>query len=466
MFDENKIAERLRAKPKRIDFSKFQQNNWIKPGAENNHTLKAIDDRGGALWINPSGEIYFRRCPTETPSKLANDKAKMVISNFLDRGSILLFKGTGTGENAIEPDVAANDVYMVMDKFTPFASSEFYSEHGVINRTSFKPSEYLQMQSGEHNQAPTIDKLILHLCNYNDEHYRWVINWLAGFFQTLKTSDVALVLRGAEGTGKGLFMEQIIAPLFGEDFTVTVDDDRLNSNFKSWIGEKLFFNLNEIAHDGKTRRAVINFIKVLITDRLVQMEAKNKDAIATEIFGNILITSNEVSPLEISVTDRRFTVFQTGGNIKKAGWDTDATVRGIKSELKDFAVMLKSYKVDWALYDLALDTTAKRNIVMSTNDRYALFLTALKSKDLDYFHLQTEDTAILDDLRTIFDKGYISTQEITHLFNATHNDNDDSVPTRAIMKKLRGLDVNMFELKGGKPARGKTIMGSHYFSLE
>ena len=384
MFDANKLAEKLKSQTKIMDFSKFQQNNWIKEGSENNPALKAIDERGGAIWINPAGEIYFRRCATELPSKLANDKAKIVLSNFLNRGAILLFKGTSDSE----PDIASNEVYMVLDKFTPFAPSEFYSDAGVINRTSFKPSLYLQMQPREHKATPTIDKLILHLCNGNQEHAQWVINWLAGFLQTLKTSDVALVLRGAEGTGKGLFMEQIIAPLFGEDFTVTVDDDRLNSNFKGWIGEKLFFNLNEIAHDGRTRRAVINFIKVLITDRLIQMEAKNKDAVATEIFGNILITSNEVSPLEISVTDRRFTVFQTGGNIKKAGWDTGATVREIQKELTDFAVRLKSYKVDWALYDKALDTPAKRNIVQSTNDRYALFLTAIKAKDLDYFYLQ------------------------------------------------------------------------------
>lgn len=460
MFDANKIAKQLNNKP--IDFSKFKQNNWIKPGAENNPTLKAINENGGALWINPNGEIYFRRCRSELPSKLANDKAKRVVSNFLNRASILLFAGT----NDSEPDIANNEVYMVLDKFTPFKLNEFYDENGVTNRTSFKPSLYLQMHPGEFKETPEINKLILHLCNYNEEHFQWVINWLAGFFQTLKTSDVALVLRGAEGTGKGILMEQIIAPLFGEDFTVTVDDDRLNSNFKGWIGEKLFFNLNEIAHDGRTRRAVINFIKVLITDRLIQMEAKNKDAVATEIFGNILITSNEVAPLEISVTDRRFTVFQTAGNIKKAGWNTDATVRGIKSELADFAVMLKSYKVDWVLYDKALDTPAKRNIVQSTNDRYALFLTALKAKDLDYFHLQTEDISILDDLKSIFERGDISTQEITHLFNATHNDNEDAVPTRAIMKKMRGLDVNMFEMKDGKPIHGKKVMGNHYFSLK
>ena len=137
MFDAMKLAEQLKNKPKVIDFSKFHQNNWIKEGAEENPALKAINVNGGALWINPMGEIYFRRCPSENPSRLANDKAKIVLSNFLDRSSVLLFKGTGTGENAVEPDIANNDIYMVMDKFTPFASSEFYSKEGVMNRTSF-----------------------------------------------------------------------------------------------------------------------------------------------------------------------------------------------------------------------------------------------------------------------------------------------------------------------------------------
>lgn len=465
MFDADRLAAQLRAKPKQIDFSKFQRNNWIKEGAEQNPTLKDIDERGGALWMNPSGEIFFRRNPDEEPSKLANDKAKNVLSNFLDRSSILLFKGTGTGENAVEPDIAANDVYMVMDRFTPFSPAEFYDENGVINRTSFKPSEYLQMKAGDYREPKTIIKLIKHLCNYDEVHYGWVINWLAGFFQTLKTSDVALVLRGAEGTGKGLLMEQVISPLFGEEFTVTADDDRLNSNFKEWIPAKLFYNLNEIAHDGKTRRAVINFIKVLITDRLVQMEAKHRSATATEIFGNILITSNEVSPLEISVTDRRFTVFQTAGNIKKAGWDTNETVRSIKQELKDFAVMLKSYKVDWQLYDEALDTPAKRNIVMSTNDRYALFLTALKAKDLDYFYLQIENENILEQLESIFKRGFISAKELGFLFNQTHNDSDDDISTRTVMKKMRGLDANMFEIKDKKPVNGKMIKGEIFFQL-
>jgi len=31
---------------------------------------------------------------------------------------------------------------------------------------------------------------------------------------------------------------------------------------------------------------------------------------------------------------------------------------------------------------------------------------------------------------------------------------------------MRGLDVNMFEMKEGKPAHGKIRMGTQYFPLE
>jgi len=30
----------------------------------------------------------------------------------------------------------------------------------------------------------------------------------------------------------------------------------------------------------------------------------------------------------------------------------------------------------------------------------------------------------------------------------------------------RGLDVNMFEQKGGKPVHGRKVMGERYFSIE
>jgi len=449
------------------DFSKFQINNWVSSSAKRNKTIQNINTKGGAVWMNPNGDLYFRRTYEEVPNKLPTEKAKTVLSNYLKK-SVLIFKGVGTGENSTPPDIYPTDILMIEELFTPFASSEFYTHNNMWYRTSFNPSSYIKLKASHYKEPTTTLKLLNHLCGNNIDNLRWTINWLAGFFQTLKKSDVALVLRGVEGTGKGILMEQIIAPLFGEKFTITVDDDRLNSNFKDWIGEKLFFNLNEIAHDPKGRRAVINFIKVLITDRLIQMEAKNKDAKTTEVFGNILITSNEVAPLEISVTDRRFTVFQTGGNIRKLGWNTNETILAIKKELTDFAKMLKSYNVDWELYNTALDTPAKRSIVSNTNDRFSLFLTAIKDKDIDYFEtlIDTGEEIYLDHVKKIFLSNEISIKQLTQLFNKTHNEDDEKeITTRIIMKRMRGLDSQMFETKGKKPIHGRRTNDDTFFTI-
>ena len=169
MFEKAKAHLENRAKV--IDFSKYKQNNWIKKSAQGNKNLLSINAKGGAIWINPAGEIFFRRDKDEAPSKLANDKAKMVISNFLDQCSILLFKGSGTGENAIPPDIANNEVHMVLDKFTPFTLNEFYSKDGLSNY----PQE---IEYWDYTSRPTEYKKDS-LLNYNEE----VVNKLIKKYQ-------------------------------------------------------------------------------------------------------------------------------------------------------------------------------------------------------------------------------------------------------------------------------------------
>jgi len=444
--------------PKKLDFSEFEKNNWIKPSAAKNRTLKAIHSKGGAVWISPSGELYFRRRPGEDAEKVVNQKAITVLANFLDKPAILLFRGTGSGENYIEPDIAANDVLMIGERFTPFTLSEFYEDDGAIYRTAFEPSRFLKMQAGVYREPVTITKLLRHLSNYNDEYFKWFINWLAGFFQTLRKSQVSLVLRGSQGAGKGILMDHIISPLLGKEYVVIVDDGRLETNFKgSWITNSLFYNLNEVSHDDrKDRNQKKNFIKMLVTDSSVQTEEKNERSRTSVIFGNVLITSNEALPIAVETSDRRFTIFQTSGSLKKDGWNTGSTIKSIKEELADFAVMLKSYQVDWELYDTAMDTPEKQAIVSLTNDRYVLFLNAIKKRDEKFFEMQIDNLLTMNEIRDIFDKGFISSKQITEIFNECF---DEDKRSRTIMKMMRAYDAIMFS----KPS--KRIMGDRFYKI-
>ena len=67
--------------------------------------------------------------------------------------------------------------------------------------------------ANSNNERTIIFDFIYHLVNHNRKAAYWVINWLAYFFQGLKKAEVAHVLVGIEGAGKGILFNEIIKPL-------------------------------------------------------------------------------------------------------------------------------------------------------------------------------------------------------------------------------------------------------------
>ncbi|MDD5211709.1 MAG: DUF5906 domain-containing protein [Sulfuricurvum sp.] len=414
----------------------FISNNWIKEGVKND-TITAINERGGAVWLSPDGDFLFRPNQSSKIVKLEKAKAQTLLSNFLNRGAIRLLTGT----KEVDPDIFPNDLLCAMDKFTPFAQSEFLEIEGLTYRTPWRPTSYMSTTPSD-NMPPDIQMLLERLTNHNPTYYKWVINWMAGFFQTRKRSQCALVLKGDQGSGKGILFEHIITPLFGEEYCIVVDDDRLHSNFKNWMSGQLFYNLNEISHDIKTRKAIKNFIKQLVTDTKVQAEQKYKDSGAIEIFGQVLITSNELAPLEVETSDRRFTIIQTDKALKKDGINTNSLVENIKRELILFASYLQGYKVDWTLFDTALDTPEKRAVVNATTDKVILLGSAIKSKDISFFaELEETNLHLYNQVCDNLAKGMIIQSHIKTIYQDVFG---EEVKPRYLLDKLRTFDVSIF----------------------
>ncbi len=379
---------------KKIDYSKFRFDNWFLAKSEKNKILADIRKKGGGLWLSHDGSICFRVSVDANVIVSGEvEKASRAIAAFLERVSpVVLFKEPRGNNKKI--DIYVNELMYAADKFTPFSNSEFYKENGVWYRTGFVPSEYLR---GAYKKAVgepvTIIKLIKNLTNNNEVYFQWTINWLAGFFQTLKKSQVSLVLRGDQGAGKGIFFEKIITPLFGEKYCKPVDNDNLESNFKPWVEGSLFLNLNEIANDLKSRKNVKNFVKQLVTEKHVNVETKFKDADLKRVFANILITSNESFPIEVEPGDRRFTIFQTGKSLKSKNWNIEETLKDIDAELPAFAEYLKNYEVDFLMYNRALETPEKQAIIEGTTSQIKLYIVAVIDRNILFFSdlLESED---------------------------------------------------------------------------
>ena len=360
----------------------FNHNNWLKN--KGNVALSILDEYGISIYLGVKGEIYYRLSPTEKYESTKDFKSlenifKNITGEDIDLSAFYKKEKVLTIENGLEEKlkISPEDLKLVTEEiFDPFSKEEFILQsNGTYKLNNFKPSVYMLLEH-ELNQElifnlenSAIGKLILHLVDNNINRLYFVANWLAYFFQGLKKSQVALVLLGEQGAGKGIFFNEIIKPLFGEEFVKTINDKSLNTNYKgSLVENTLFFNLDEISAKNSSSSSIKNFLKALVTNTTITAEKKFKNLEKdTPIYGQILITSNELYALEIEPSDRRFTVFSTGGNLSHYNFlgfgSYEFLSNTIKSELESFAIYLKNYFVDEKMANTALNTTEKDELI-------------------------------------------------------------------------------------------------------
>ena len=427
----------------KLDFSKYKFNNWkIK---DDNETLNQIFSKGGGVWLNCNGEICYRLNENDSVKTQPHNKANIVFTSILNREIKLI---SGTKEH--QADIKANDLLMISnDRFNPYKLEEFYEDNHLFYRNTFKPTKYLQIVDSNNYQEPkAILALMKHLVNDNEEYYQYFVNWLAFFYQGLKKSQVSIVLRGNQGAGKGIFFDEIIKNIFGVDYCIKVNDKALNTNFLGGIVEgRLFFNLDEITHNIAGNKNIKNFLKELVTNDSTAAEKKHKNIEGeTKLYGQVLITSNEPYIIEVETSDRRFSIFSTGDNLKKCnylGFETyDNFSKLIKEELEDFCKYLKSYKVNVSLANKALDTAEKRALINSTNDKFKLFTNAIKNKDINYFNeLEEENIHLYNCLVSDFTNDRIQKENLTKYFNSLF---EEDIKSKTLNGKLKAIEPILF----------------------
>ena len=399
----------------------FNHNNWLKNN--DNISLSVLDENGISIYLDKKGYINYRLSPNEPHNSTKDHKSlENIFKNITGVNfdlSAFKERRKSNDEDYVEVklSITPEDLKLVTeDIFNPFSKEEFILQaNSTYKLNNFKPSVYMLLdyefkkELKFHFENSAIGKLILHLVNYDRQRLYWIINWLAYFFQGLKKSQVALVLLGEQGAGKGIFFNEVIKPLFGEDFVKTINDKSLNTNYKgSLVENTLFFNLDEISAKSSSS-SVKNFLKALVTNASITAEKKFKNLEKeTPVYGQILITSNELYALEIEPSDRRFTVFSTGGNLSHCnflGYGSYETLAdSIKNELESFAIYLKNYQVDKEYANTAMNTLEKGNLIhqyqmtnykpikltkLQTN--VIEFVEAIRSRNWNFFNIIVDE---------------------------------------------------------------------------
>jgi putative DNA primase/helicase len=142
-----------------------------------------------------------------------------------------------------------------------------------------------------------------------DAIMHWLLCWLAYPLQHLGTKlRSAVVMHGDEGAGKN-FLFELMLDIYGE-YGALVGQDELEDKFNDWRSRKMMVVGDEVS----SRMELVhnkNRLKALITSPKVQINPKNLPRREEANFINIGFLSNELQPLVLDNTDRRYLVIYT-----------------------------------------------------------------------------------------------------------------------------------------------------------
>lgn len=144
------------------------------------------------------------------------------------------------------------------------------------------------------------------LCRGNKECYDYLMRWMAfGIQNPAKPTEIAIVLRGEQGTGKGIFA-RAYGSLFAPYFYHASSPEEVVGRFNGHLAEVLALFLDEAFFAGD--RAHTGALKRIITEPTISIERKFRDRVETPNRLKIIVASNENWLIPAGMSERRFFV--------------------------------------------------------------------------------------------------------------------------------------------------------------
>jgi hypothetical protein len=144
------------------------------------------------------------------------------------------------------------------------------------------------------------------ICRDEEEVYFYLLGWMADAVQNVhRTSEVAVVMRGPQGSGKTLFAERLLE-FFAPHTLVLAKPEQLTGNFNAHLLDKSMVFADEAFFAGHRQEA--NSLKTLITSGSIPIQPKGVDTFMAPKRFRLIISSNDEHVVRAEGDDRRFLV--------------------------------------------------------------------------------------------------------------------------------------------------------------
>lgn len=192
--------------------------------------------------------------------------------------------------------------------YDPLNTEKVDMKNKTIN--TFQLSEVMQNDPVKTDEIPPVcHKIIWHVLGEDTSTYNHFINWLACVVQFRDRTGTAWIMRGCQGTGKGLLFHNILTPLLGAENTVAKRMEELESEFTGFFENKLLTSIDEIEVGSSVFHAKITAkLKNLIVEPYISIRKMYTPAYMARNYNNMIFSSNKPNAVHVSPDDRRYNV--------------------------------------------------------------------------------------------------------------------------------------------------------------
>jgi hypothetical protein len=142
------------------------------------------------------------------------------------------------------------------------------------------------------------------ICGGNSEYFEYLLNWMARCVQYPgERAEVAIVLRGEQGTGKGIFASSFSA-LFNPHTYHASSAGEITGKFSGHLKDVLVIFMDEAFYAGD--RSQVGTLKKIVTEKLISIEEKYLKRVEIPNRLKIIIASNEHWVIPAGMQERRF----------------------------------------------------------------------------------------------------------------------------------------------------------------
>jgi hypothetical protein len=176
------------------------------------------------------------------------------------------------------------------------------------------------------------------LCDGNEEHYEWLLDWMAvGLQKPTVRYGAATVLCGEKGVGKGQFAKWY-GKLFGNHYLQLSNPGHLVGNFNAHLERALLVFADELIWGGKKQEEGV--LKALVTEELTPIEGKGWDTEMRKNYTRLLVASNEDWAVPASIGERRWFVLDVSSKYRQkteffAALQAQMKNRGVEAMMHD-----------------------------------------------------------------------------------------------------------------------------------